>query len=444
MTHESDFAHPPRDSGPRPAQVLDELDQLVALSAGPYPQQAVEAAKVIVAHNLAVALSARSLVGDLLEEPERWDDAHLDLCTGRRIDAPTAITRNAQLIHALGQDDTHFAAMTHVGATTLPLLFSLGETHGASTRSLVEGFAAAVAAAEILGRSVSPEISGHGIRPTSVMGPTAAVVGAGRMLGWDAERVRRAIARTAATAYGTQQTWIEGTQDWLHQVASVGLLAWQAARSSASAWDYASDPFWGLAGLFTSMGASRPDAEDVDRRLAATRSSLKRFPVCAISQVPLTLVAEVAGDGGRIAAVDIRMAPPFAATAGIGRTEGLDSPTRRLMSTSYAVAVMAAKGSVGVADLAAQPTGVDEDFVKKMAVISDEALPLGAYALTVRLVDGREVELRGDASQVGSPVRAELDRAARVIAGVDVVEAILERLDLAGTSVSELLDAVTS
>jgi len=425
-----------------------ELDDLVALASGEYPAEALEAAEVAIAHNLAAAASARVLVGDLLEEPERWDGGHIDLHTGRRVDIPSAITRNAQLIHALCQDDTHFGAMTHVGTTALPLLFALGEASGATTRDLIAGFAAAISAAEVLGAPVSPGISQKGIRPTSVMGPTAAVVGAGRMLGWEPFRLRRAVARVASSSYGTQQTWVEGSQDWLYQVAAVGLLAWHAARSSAAPWVAASEPFWGAGGLFTSMGVTRPrqeagPAREPDPRGAAVRIRLKRFPVCAINQVPLTLLAEVIAEGGKISAVETRMAPAFAQTAGIDRSDDLDSPTRRLMSTPYCVAVMAGKGDFVVQDLARQPDIVTEGSIRAMSVTADESVPLGEFVLRVQLADGRTTERRGDSTSVGEPTRCELDRAARRVAGIGLVDTALELLDRGDTSVSDLLAAVT-
>ncbi|GAA2897979.1 MmgE/PrpD family protein [Pseudonocardia halophobica] len=417
-----------------------ELDEVVGLASGAYPAAALEAATVILVHDLAVAASARGLVGHLFEDPLTWDGAYADLLTGRRVDQPSAITRNAQLIHALGQDDTHFGAMTHVGTTALPLLLALGAE--ATTEELLAGFAAAMAAAELIGDGVSPAVSAHGVRPTSVIGPIAAVVGAGRMLGWEPARVRRAVARAAACAYGTQQTWVEGTQDWLHQVASAGLLAWQAARSSEAEWVAAEEPLWGRAGLFPSLGVTERTRGSADPRTAATRLGVKRFPVCAINQVPLTLLAEAALDDVR--SVELRMAPAFATTSGIDRSEGLDTPTRRLMSTPYCVAVLVATGDFVVEDLARRPAAVTDELVRAMTVVPDEAVPLGSYLLRVRLAEGRTVELRGDSTQVGAPERAELDRTARRVAGSDLVDTALTHLDKRETAVADLLAAVTA
>ncbi len=105
------------------------LDALLALAQlDRYPEAVVEAAKVVLVHDLAVALSARPLVAALLEPPERSEGACTDLLAGGRVDMASAVSRNGQLIHALTQDDTLLPAMTHVGATAIPLLLALGES----------------------------------------------------------------------------------------------------------------------------------------------------------------------------------------------------------------------------------------------------------------------------------------------------------------------------
>lgn len=417
---------------------------VVGLAAGIYPAAALEAAKVVIVHDLAVAMSARGLVGEMLEKPERWDGSYTDLLSGLLVDLPSAITRNAQTMHALTQDDAHFGSVTHVGTTALPLLLALGEASASTTRDLVAGFASAMAAAEVLGEHVSPGLAGRGIRATCVIGPIAAVVGAGRMLAWEPTRVQRAVSRVAASAFGTAQTWTEGTQEWLYQVAAAGLLAWQAARSSDAPWEAAIDPLWGSAGLFTVLGAPHPETSTGhDPRTAATRVSLKRYPVCTVNQVPASLLAGVLAGGESIVAVEIRMAPSFAATPGIDRSQSVDSWTRRLMSTPYCLAVMARTGDLTAADLGRRPAAVTDESVRAMTVVSDESLAMGEFVLQVSLADGRTMRLTGESGDVGVPSRAELDFAARRVAGSGRVEALLKMLDHEDTTVRDLLRATT-
>src|SRR5262249_11812074 len=161
------------------------MESLVALArVGDIPRDAREAAKVVLVHDLAVASSARPLVGDLLEEPFEAKGGVVDLATGRDIDVQSAVVRNGQLIHALTQGDTLRHAMTHVGATSIPILLARGQAAGHSTDDLLRGLVAAFAAAETLGEPIAPPMAARGVRPTPVIGPVAAVVAVAAMEGW--------------------------------------------------------------------------------------------------------------------------------------------------------------------------------------------------------------------------------------------------------------------
>src|ERR1700735_5086685 len=49
------------------------------------------------------------------------------LCDGSSVAAEHAAFANAALIHTRAQDDTHFAAKTHVGAAIVPAALALAE-----------------------------------------------------------------------------------------------------------------------------------------------------------------------------------------------------------------------------------------------------------------------------------------------------------------------------
>ena len=49
------------------------------------------------------------------------------LCSGARVDAEHAAFANAALMHARAQDDTHYAAKTHVGSSVIPPALALAE-----------------------------------------------------------------------------------------------------------------------------------------------------------------------------------------------------------------------------------------------------------------------------------------------------------------------------
>jgi 2-methylcitrate dehydratase PrpD len=406
------------------------LERLVGLGQlKVYPAEALEAARVVVVHDLAVAISATPVVGDLLDDLYGGASDATDIATGRRIDIPSAVSRNGQLLHALTQDDTLLPAMTHVGATTMPLLLAMGETQTASLQDFVAGLAAAFAAAEMLGEPVAAHLSARGVRPTPVIGPIAAVVGAARMQHWSEERLRRAVGRVAALAFGTIQPWVDGSQEWLFQISAAGLLALAAARSSAKPWAIAVDPLWGDAGLFRCLGvpseALKMLREDHER--AATRANVKRFPACAINQVPLVLLQEAMAATPIVAGTEItlHLSPAEARYPGITRTTGLTSWSARLMSLPYCVAVMSAKGGFRVDDVREWPAGISEDDLQRVRVVEKTSARIGQYTLEMGGARPRE----GSIDVIGKPSRDELRHAARTAVGADVVAEMLGLLD---------------
>jgi len=309
------------------------------------------------------------------------------------------------------------------------------------------GLAAAFAAAEQLGQPILSALSAKGIRPTPVIGPPAAVIGIAYMLRWDEDRTRRAIGKTAAVAFGTSQAWIEGSQEWLFHISAAGLIALYAARSSLGTGQSASDPFWGEAGLFTTLGLNSDDLSVYDREdysLAATRARLKRFPVCACNQVPLVLLQSVLQmpDDQHIHSITAELPPAEATYPGIARNEGIDSWSARVMSLPYSLAVMVAASDFTISDLRQQPHTVTEADIGRMQVIPDSSLSLGNYRLLIRFEDGTIKRVEGTSASAFPPERAELSNAATSAVGADFVATCLSRVDQADTVVTGFLDFI--
>lgn len=430
-------------NGPEVSDVsIEELCEIA--TAGDIPADAIEAVKVALVHDVCVGLSARELISDMVELPEVRPGSGncTDLIAGGRVDAASAVSRNGQLIHALTQDDTLLPAMTHVGATSIPVLMALAELEEVDIGGLLEGLAAAYAAAESLGRPVAAALSARGVRPTPIVGPAAAVVGAGRMLGWDANRVHRAVSKVAAVAFGTTQAWTEGSQEWLFQVSASGCLALAASRSARGAWLAAADPFWGTAGLFRTLGLTADgatSAQESDPRLAAVRTSLKRFPVCACNQVSLVLLQEAIGRsrGRRVTSVRAYLAPPEAKYPGVSETHNLHSWSARLMSLPYALAVMARTSTFTAASLRGQPDVVSGDDIRAMIVDADASKRIGEYGLEVHLEDETILNEGGTIQSIGVPNRRELDYAATEAVGGETVKQLLARVDDSSSTVRD-------
>lgn len=410
---------------------LDRLTELASVDA--YPDAAIEAAKVVLVHDFAVASTARELIADLLGPPSLASSGVVDLATGECVTIADAVSRNGQLIHALTQDDTLQHVMTHVGATSLPLLLALADQEDAAITDLVAGLAASFAAAEVIARPVAVGLAARGVRPTPVVGPIAAQVGAGRMLGWSEERVRGAISRATSAAFGTLQPAVEGSQEWLFQIDAAGGLALAAARSSAKRWVVAQDPLWGASGLFTCLGLQQSADDDrcVDGTVAATRASIKRFPACAVNQVALVLLQRLPRRAASARPIVAHLSEAEAAFPGIDRTTEVTSWSARLLSLQYCLAVMASEGTFAVEHLRSCPASVTARDLEGVQVLATSELPVGTYRLAVA---GHAV-LEGSTTSAGRPEREELAHAATSSIGKERVSELLGLIDRESTSV---------
>jgi 2-methylcitrate dehydratase PrpD len=251
------------------------------------------------------------------------------------------------------------------------------------------------------------------------------------MCRWDDDRLCRAVARVATAAFGTAQAWLDGSQEWLFHIAAAGSIALAAVRSSARGWEVAAGPFSGEAGLFRCLGITPQTSPARDHGLAATRASIKRFPVCAINQVPMSLLqahlAATAPSGD--VAVTTRMSGPEARYPGLDRSTGLHSWSARLMSLPYCMAVLARNGDFTVGDLQRVPAGLGDDDLARMQVEASEDHPIGHYTLEVSTGSDQPAVLDGSVRSIGVPSRSELDQAARKIVGSERLELMLGALD---------------
>ncbi len=422
------------------------VEELVAIArAEQCAPEALEAAKVVLLHDVLVATSARSLTGELLEEPYEVGAGVTDLATGGRIDMVSAVVRNGQLVHSFTQDDTLLHAMTHVGATSIPILLAHAQAGGVQVPDLLRGFSAAFTAAEVLGEPIAAALAARGIRPTPVIGPVAAVVGVASMERWPAERVARAIARVAATAFGTAQAWVDGSQEWLFHITAAGSIALAAARSSARDWQIAEAPFSGAVGLFAALGVQPGPAPSRDARLAVTRASIKRFPACAINQVPMTLLRAQLGEKPADGPLSVRvhLCGPEARYPGLDRAAGLQSWSARLMSLPYCLAVVGRTGGFTVDDLRNPPAALADDDVARIEIVASDDHTIGSYTLEVESSVG-SVTLDGSVAEIGAPTRAELDYAARSIVGEHKLAALLACLDAEGSTADDFVELVVA
>ena len=101
------------------------------------PAEVLQKLRCNLLHDLACALGAHTAGEPIWAtlRDRRPAEATL-LCDGAKVGAEYAAFANGALIHTRAQDDTHFAARTHVGAAILPAALALAERDGRSGADL--------------------------------------------------------------------------------------------------------------------------------------------------------------------------------------------------------------------------------------------------------------------------------------------------------------------
>lgn len=108
--------------------------------------------------------------------------------------------------HAFELDDVHEEAISHPGAVVIPAALALAEDLGVTGSVLLDAVAVGYEAMGRAGIAVGP--SAHmlaGFHPTSMSGVFGAAAAAGRLLGFDGERLNHAFGVAVSMASGTME-----------------------------------------------------------------------------------------------------------------------------------------------------------------------------------------------------------------------------------------------
>jgi 2-methylcitrate dehydratase PrpD len=172
--------------------------------------------------------------------------------TGDAVAAPTAAFANASLSQALEYDDTHNESIVHMSSPAVAASLALAETRSVSGRDLILAIAVANEISCRVGSVSSGQFHRRGFHPTGLFAPFGIAVGAGQILGLDAERLAWAAGTAGSCAAGLLECWVDGTQTkFLHSgfAAQSGVMAALLAQAGVTG---PPKVFEGRFGLFAS------------------------------------------------------------------------------------------------------------------------------------------------------------------------------------------------
>jgi len=417
---------------------LAEFVASVSLDA--VPAEVVAKLKTTLLHNLGMVRAGATISGPALAVTEPCDGAQAAslLHDGQRVHRDRAVIANAAMLHARTQDDTHLPAITHLAATCIPSLIATAESQGSSGTDLLTGMLVSYEVGSAVAVDVGPTCSSRGFRPSSVLGGVAASAGVGRLLDLDAPTIASAIGIAASFGGGTGQTWVAGTDEWQYQVGVAGRNGLLAAELAAAGVIGAAESLDGTAGLYAAFAGSRtphPEQMDLGQRWRTLEVTYKPFPVCAINQMPVTVLLDMMDrlefTAADIESMHVHLSPAEAAYPGTDVYGPFAGPSGALMSAPFCLAVAARNGTVTRAMVEAFQ---DEDVLalsNRIKVVSDPHLEPGRCLIVIA---GRGREFRSDQIPTPAPFSWEFD---------EVHQRLLHMGDELGMTVSALDGLVT-
>lgn len=412
------------------------------------PPEVIAKQRANLLHNLVCAMGAHTAGRELWAVARRGGPAEATLlCDGTRTGVEAAAFANAALMHTRAQDDTHFAAKTHVGSAVMPAVLAVAERDGRSGADVVVSLVAGCEVAAAVGERLAAPVTGRGFRATPVFGTLGAAAGVASLLGLDAEGCADAIAIASSFSGGLNQTWIDGTSEYrleLGMAARNGIAAAELAQAGfhgASHW-YEGDA--GFARAFAGVEDDGTQPWELGERWRVLDVTYKPFPVCAITQSPVRVAIDLAVehdlDPSEIRAIRCSLNPADRTYPGTVNAGPFADVGATLMSAQYCVAMALKDRTATLAGL----RGFEDDVILRLVelteVLADPALPNLAGRVEVTLASGRTLagELIPDASTYGWTWDGVLTNVVRMEPELAVDRAALDALEDAVCEVLEL------
>jgi 2-methylcitrate dehydratase PrpD len=329
---------------------------------------------------------------------------------GRRVPIEPAAFANAVAIHARTQDDTHYASQSHAGAAVIPAALAIAERDRVDGRTFVAAVVAGYEVTAAVGELLAEGAIARGFRASSVFGVLGAAAAAARAAGLEDASTAHAISLATNAAGGLNQTWLDGSTDYLYQLGLAARNGVTAARLAAAGESGAMGAIDGAAGFGRAIGGQAAlapvEAWGLGQRFRILEAVYKPSPICNICQSPALLAAQLAASGvdpTRIRALRLYLNPDDRAYPGTLASAPFSGRGQALMSAAFCVAAALVHGRVSLAALEDVGDLRVLGLAARVAVEADSALPQLAARLEVAFEDGDSLrrQLVPDASTYG-------------------------------------------
>lgn len=366
------------------------------------PREAIERAKTCLLHNLGVALAGRRaepLAHGLVARHYALPGESTLFWDGSKVSAEGAALANAALMHARTQDDTHFPASTHTGATVIPAALAMAEALQATGEAFLMSMLLGYEIAARVGTEYDTLTTPRGFRASSIYGVFGAAAASARLLELPTDRTAAALAYAANLASGLGQTWVEGTSEWRLQVGIVGRNGIFAARVAAAGASGASESLEGVAGFYAAFGGTvehaRAALAGLGRHWQVSEVTLKPYPVCAIQQSPVGMMIELATKHdlkpAQVEKIVLDLNPYEARYPGTDSVGPFSDQGGTLMSGQYCMAMALMDRKATIDGLFRFDDPVLAELTRRVQIVANDSIAPLCSRLTIATRDGRSM-----------------------------------------------------
>jgi len=215
--------------------------------------------------------------------------------------APAAALHNGTAIHGFELDDLIAESITHPAACVIPAVMAAAESIDAPGVRLIEGIIVGYEVMHRVGLALGVEPAQRGFHKTSLVGPIACAVAAGKVLGLSDEQLLSAVGIACSSASGIKSFAAGrggGMVKRLHlgRAAEAGVRAAQLASRGFAGPPFALDSRFGLLDVFGGAGAQPARmSEGLGAAWALRDVWFKVYPICGWIQSVVQLAVEQRG-----------------------------------------------------------------------------------------------------------------------------------------------------
>jgi 2-methylcitrate dehydratase PrpD len=221
----------------------------------------------------------------------------------RKLALRDAVMMNGILVHGLDYDDTYLPGAVHTTASSVPCLLGIGADTHANGYELLTALVVGLEAAARIGAAGNGGFQKVGFHPTSICGAMGCSLLAGRLIGLDRERLKRAQGIALSLAGGTMQPMLDGT--WTKRLhpgaaAASGITAAALAEGGFTGPDAAYEGRFGFYNIFLAELRTQGDpiaaVQGLGEQWEFARSSVKLFPACHQSHAFMNAAIKIASE----------------------------------------------------------------------------------------------------------------------------------------------------